>query len=160
MPVLSAQIPESVRIALDHEVERMHTDESTVVTAALSKYLEVPVHTLFQISTSGALVAGVYDREVSVASILEHGDFGLGTFASLRCGRAVRRGHEVLSADPHGCRTTEERQGPGGVLRQISLIRKHLLRDPSGWTLRSSPHAGGEPAVAGDPFNRRDQGPE
>ena len=40
-------------------------------------------HTLFQVSTSGALVAGVYDREVTVKSILEHGDFGLGTFDDL-----------------------------------------------------------------------------
>ncbi|HXJ94288.1 MAG TPA: acetolactate decarboxylase [Terriglobia bacterium] len=29
------------------------------------------------------MVAGVYDREVRVRSILEHGDFGLGTFANL-----------------------------------------------------------------------------
>jgi acetolactate decarboxylase len=28
-------------------------------------------------------VAGVYDREVSVQTLLEHGDFGLGTFADL-----------------------------------------------------------------------------
>lgn len=83
MPSLSAEIPETLRVALEQEIERLHTDESAVVTAALSEYLGIPVHTLFQISTSGALVAGVYDREVSVASILEHGDFGLGTFADL-----------------------------------------------------------------------------
>ena len=45
------------------------------MSAALSKYLGIPAHTLFQVSTSGALVAGVYDREVSVKSILEHGGF-------------------------------------------------------------------------------------
>jgi acetolactate decarboxylase len=64
-------------------MERLRMDESAVVTAALSKYLGIPVHTLFQVSTSGALVAGVFDGEVSVKSILEHGDFGLGTFANL-----------------------------------------------------------------------------
>jgi acetolactate decarboxylase len=42
-----------------------------------------PAHTLFQVSTSGALVAGVYDKEVTVEAILEHGDFGLGTFTDL-----------------------------------------------------------------------------
>src|SRR5580765_5217671 len=83
MPLLSADIPKSLMIALDQEIARLHTDESAVVTAALSKYLGIPVHTLFQVSTSGALVAGVFDREVSVKSILEHGDFGLGTFANL-----------------------------------------------------------------------------
>jgi acetolactate decarboxylase len=40
-------------------------------------------HTLFQVSTSGALVAGLYQGVVSTAVILQHGDFGLGTFADL-----------------------------------------------------------------------------
>jgi acetolactate decarboxylase len=83
MPLLSANIPESLKSVLDAEIARLRTNESAVITAALSKYLGIPVHTLFQVSTSGALVAGVYDREVSVKSILEHGDFGLGTFANL-----------------------------------------------------------------------------
>src|SRR5690349_18923632 len=83
MPLVSADIPKSLRIALDQEIARLRTDESAIVTAALSNYLGIPVHTLFQVSTSGALVAGVFDREVSVKSILEHGDFGLGTFANL-----------------------------------------------------------------------------
>lgn len=83
MPLVNAEIPQTLRAALDQEIARSRTDESAVVTAALSRYLGVPVHTLFQVSTSGALVAGVYDREVSVAAVLEHGDFGLGTFAHL-----------------------------------------------------------------------------
>ena len=83
MPTVSADVPKSLRIALDEEIARLRTDASAVVTAALSRYLGIPAHTLFQVSTSGALVAGVYDREVSVGSILKHGDFGLGTFANL-----------------------------------------------------------------------------
>jgi acetolactate decarboxylase len=83
MPLVSAEIPASLKSALDAEIARLGTSESAVVTAALSKYLDIPTHTLFQVSTSGALVAGVYDRKVSVKSILEHGDFGLGTFANL-----------------------------------------------------------------------------
>jgi len=57
--------------------------ESQLVIAALSQYLAQPIHTLFQVSTSGALVAGVYSGVVSCATILQHGDFGLGTFANL-----------------------------------------------------------------------------
>jgi acetolactate decarboxylase len=83
MPSVTADIPASLQAALEDEVTRVGTDRSGVVTAALSMYLGVPAHTLFQVSTSGALVAGVYDREVTVESILEHGDFGLGTFAGL-----------------------------------------------------------------------------
>jgi acetolactate decarboxylase len=83
MANLDTTIPTSLKAALDAEVARTKRTLSSVVTAALSEYLGVPVHTLFQVSTSGALVAGVYDREVSVKAILEHGDFGLGTFANL-----------------------------------------------------------------------------
>jgi acetolactate decarboxylase len=105
---VSADIPESLNRVLDAEIARLRTNESAVITAALSKYLGIPVHTLFQVSTSGALVAGVYDREVSVKSILEHGDFGLGTFANLDGemvvldGRAfqVRGNGRVLEAPP------------------------------------------------------------
>ena len=42
-----------------------------------------PAHVLFQISTSGALVAGVYSGLSTTKNVLEHGDFGLGTFADL-----------------------------------------------------------------------------
>src|SRR5246127_5525872 len=83
MPLLRAEIPDALKSALDAEIARLGTDESAVITAALSRYLGIPAHTLFQVSTSGALVAGVYDREVSVETILRHGDFGLGTFAHL-----------------------------------------------------------------------------
>ena len=40
-------------------------------------------HTLFQVSTSGALVAGVFSGAVSCRTLLDHGDFGVGTFARL-----------------------------------------------------------------------------
>ncbi len=83
MANLETTIPASLKIALDAEIARTDGTSSSVVTAALSQYLGVPVHTLFQVSISGALVAGVYDKEVSVKSILDHGDFGLGTFANL-----------------------------------------------------------------------------
>jgi len=83
MPDLDITIPTSLKAALDAEVSRTKRTASSVVTAALSQYLSVSVHTLFQVSLSGALVAGVYDKEVSAKSILEHGDFGLGTFANL-----------------------------------------------------------------------------
>ena len=83
MADLDMTIPASLKTALAAEVARTKRTPASVVTAALSQYLGVPVHTLFQVSISGALVAGVYDREVSVKSILEHGDLGLGTFANL-----------------------------------------------------------------------------
>jgi acetolactate decarboxylase len=83
MPEILLSLPPSLKAALDQEASRTGRGISSLVTAALARYLEKPIHTVFQVSTSGALVAGVYDREVTVQAILEHGDFGLGTFANL-----------------------------------------------------------------------------
>jgi acetolactate decarboxylase len=73
---ISVDIPASLKSALE-EKAGTSGGVSAVVTAALARYLEKPIHTIFQVSTSGALVAGVYESEVSVRTLLEHGDFGL-----------------------------------------------------------------------------------
>ncbi len=39
--------------------------------------------TLYQTSTMSALVDGIYDGSVTIAELLEHGDFGVGTFNHL-----------------------------------------------------------------------------
>ena len=38
---------------------------------------------VYQTSTMGALLDGVYDGDVTIAELLTHGDFGLGTFNHL-----------------------------------------------------------------------------
>ncbi len=38
---------------------------------------------VYQTSTMGALLDGVYDGDVTIRELLEHGDFGLGTFNGL-----------------------------------------------------------------------------
>jgi acetolactate decarboxylase len=83
MPKLEVTLPAAVAAALESEASRTGESPSSIVTDALARRLDVTVHTLFQVSISGALVAGVYDREVSVQFILKYGDFGLGTFAGL-----------------------------------------------------------------------------
>lgn len=83
MSNVEVTIPTALKDALDSEVGRTGRTPASLVTAALAQYLGVPIHTLFQVSISGALVAGVYNKEVTVQSILDHGDFGLGTFAGL-----------------------------------------------------------------------------
>jgi acetolactate decarboxylase len=54
-----------------------------IVRAALAGYLGVEHATLFQVSTSTALVEGIYKGAVSIGQLREHGDFGLGTFEGL-----------------------------------------------------------------------------
>jgi acetolactate decarboxylase len=80
---ITCQIPDSLYAALQ---QRINTDRETcdhIVAVGLSQYLERPIHTLFQVSTSAALVEGVYQGAVRVSRLLRHGDFGLGTFIGL-----------------------------------------------------------------------------
>jgi acetolactate decarboxylase len=93
MPKIVADIPNSLNWVLNDEIARGGSDGSSIVTAALAQYLKTHVHTLFQVSTSGALVAGVYAGAVSAQEVLEHVDFGLGTFANLDGEMVVLDGH-------------------------------------------------------------------
>jgi acetolactate decarboxylase len=54
-----------------------------IVMRALADQLKVPHATLFQVSTSGALVEGISQGIVTVGELKRHGDLGLGTFADL-----------------------------------------------------------------------------
>jgi acetolactate decarboxylase len=83
MRSITCQIPDSLYAALER---RMNADNETcdhIVAEALSQSLDTPIHTLFQVSTSAALVEGVYQGAVRVSRLLGHGDFGLGTFVDL-----------------------------------------------------------------------------
>ncbi len=53
------------------------------VQDSLARALGVEHHTLYQVSTSTALVQGVYQGCVNVGTIKTHGDFGLGTYDAL-----------------------------------------------------------------------------
>jgi acetolactate decarboxylase len=121
VPHLSADIPASLKAALDEETARTGRSTSAVVTAALAQYLERPIHTVFQVSTSGALVAGVYDREVSVQALLEHGNFGLGTFADLDGEMVVLEGH-VYQIQGSG-RVTEAARDAGAPFAVVTWFK-------------------------------------
>jgi len=54
-----------------------------VVMTALADLLDLEHRTLFQVSTAGALVKGVFDGVVTIGALRDHGDFGLGTFDGL-----------------------------------------------------------------------------
>jgi acetolactate decarboxylase len=72
-------IPESIYTALH---ARISADEETadhILSVALTQYLDQPLHTLFSVSTSAALVEGLYQGALRISRLLEHGDFGIGT---------------------------------------------------------------------------------
>ncbi len=83
MPLIEIELPLALKKALDDEAARSNESTQSLIVKILSQNMDVKLHTVFQVSTSGALVAGVYDKEVTVGALLEHGNFGLGTFAGL-----------------------------------------------------------------------------
>ncbi|HQS46792.1 MAG: acetolactate decarboxylase [Rhizobiales bacterium 24-66-13] len=83
MPTLNCEISQSLWTALQAATRESGETISHIVSRALADTLQVDHGTLFQVSTSGALVEGLFKGVVSVGTLREHGDFGLGTFVDL-----------------------------------------------------------------------------
>jgi acetolactate decarboxylase len=66
---------------------------SHIVGSALAAYFGVVHHTLHQVSTSTALVEGIYQGAVRVGTLRAYGDLGLGTFENLDGEMAIIDGH-------------------------------------------------------------------
>ncbi|MBB6147440.1 acetolactate decarboxylase [Silvibacterium bohemicum] len=93
MPMLNIPIPRSLEIALANQARSTGQSVAQLVSSTLAHCLNVPLHTLFQVSTSGALVKGVYEGAVSAGVLKQHGNFGLGTFEDLDGEMAILDGH-------------------------------------------------------------------
>ena len=93
MASLEIDLPPSL---LETLVARSRADGVSVdrlVSQAVAAFLDMPLHTLFQVSTSRSLVAGKYQGVITCAKLLQHGDFGMGTFAGLRGEMIIVDGH-------------------------------------------------------------------
>ena len=66
---------------------------SHIINSALAAYLGVAAHTLYQVSTSTAIVEGIYQGVVRVGTLRQHGDLGLGTFEDLDGEMVIVGGH-------------------------------------------------------------------
>lgn len=85
-------------------VERCNRTGETpnhIIQSSVAEALDVEHHTIFQVSTSAALVQGVYDGCVTVNDIKKHGNFGLGTFEELD-GEGIMLDGEVWHARSDG----------------------------------------------------------
>jgi acetolactate decarboxylase len=82
-PRLVCDVSESVWRALADESEKSGESIAAVVDRVLASSFDLDRHTLFQVSTSNALVQGVFRGSVTVGDLKRNGDFGLGTFEDL-----------------------------------------------------------------------------
>ena len=130
MKTITCNIPDSLYAALQG---RMKSDKSSCdheISVALSQHLSKPFHTLFQVSTSAALVEGLYQGAVRVSRLLHHGDFGLGTFIDLDGEMVVLDGICYQVSSNGSVRTVEgERLVPYAVVTRFnSDLRKQFTR--------------------------------
>jgi acetolactate decarboxylase len=80
---LRCRIPGGLWRALEQRSRETGEPVRHLVATALAELLDVEHQTIFQVSTVGALVEGVYEGAVRIGALREHGDFGLGTFEGL-----------------------------------------------------------------------------
>lgn len=105
-----------------------------LVQEALAKSLNVEHHTLFQVSTSAALVQGVYQGCVNVGTIKAHGDFGLGTYGMLD-GEGMMLDGQVYQALSDGSviKPLDSAVAPFWVSASFEADRTRLIESVSSW---------------------------
>jgi acetolactate decarboxylase len=96
-------------------------DYSTIVDSALCSAFGLDQHTLFQVSTSNALVQGVFAGAITVGELKRHGDMGLGTFAGLD-GELVMVDGECFRASAGGAAepAPDDQEVPFGLVTRFS----------------------------------------
>jgi len=105
---IQTRVSASIWRALEERSSTSGQSIAHIVQMALAEALDVEHQTIFQVSTSGAIVQGLYQGCVTVADLRRHGDVGLGTFEDLdgemilidgRCYQARSDGQVVEAPD-------------------------------------------------------------
>ncbi len=120
--------------ALHEHCARTGESVSHAISAALAEALDVEHHTIYQVSTSGALVKGVFQGCVRIGDIRRHGDFGLGTFEGLD-GEAILLNGACWQAKGDGslCAAPDEALAPFFVATHFHADQTHILTDVRDW---------------------------
>jgi acetolactate decarboxylase len=80
---LRTTISDSLWAAIEQRSRHLGQPVRQVVQDALAEALDLAHHSMFQVSTSGAIVEGLYQGALTVGDLRKHGDTGLGTFEDL-----------------------------------------------------------------------------
>ncbi len=105
-----------------------------------------PDRVLYQSSLMSALLSGVYEGDTTMADLLEHGDFGLGTFNHLD-GELIAFNSNIfqLRGDGSARRATPEQKTPFAVMTFFNPTNEYVIDRPHS---RGQIHAVIDTAVA------------
>lgn len=86
-----------------------------------------PESVLYQTSLMSALLSGVYEGSTTIADLLKHGDFGLGTFNELD-GELIAFSSQVyqLRADGSARKAQPEQKTPFAVMTGSAAVPENL----------------------------------
>ncbi len=131
---LRCPLPAATWAALDARIARTGERLEDAAASCLAEALDEKLHSIFQVSTSGALVKGVYGAATTIADVKRHGDVGLGTFVGLdgegvmldgQCWRAVSDGSVMPVSD--------DVAAPFWVTAQFKADLTQTLTAVNGW---------------------------
>lgn len=132
--ILKIDISGSLSSALKKHCQETGETISHVVQDMLAKALGVQHHTLYQVSTSTALVQGVYQGCVTVGQIKTHGDFGLGTYDALDGEGLMLDGHVYQAlGDGTVIEPADSATAPFWVSAEFEADRSLMINTVNGW---------------------------
>ncbi|MDG4667523.1 acetolactate decarboxylase [Mycobacterium sp. 236(2023)] len=113
-----------------HDSPLDHFEQWLIKVLSHRQHLDIPQ--VYQTSTISALLDGVYDGDVTIAEILRHGDFGLGTFNGLDGEMVILDGicyH--LHADGTATKASPADRTPFCAVTRFHANTKHAVEQPS-----------------------------
>ena len=131
---LDTRISDTLWQALHDRAATSGQSVSHIVQAALAEALDVEHHSLFQVSTSGAIVEGLFQGCVSVADLRRHGDLGLGTFDDLDGEMILIDGHCYQArSDGSVTEASDDELTPFASVVSFAADEVHTLPPISTW---------------------------
>ncbi len=128
MPRLTCDISETLMRALEARSRQTGEPVGHIVMSALADTLEIDHSTLFQVSTSTALVEGVYGGVVTIGELKRHGSFGLGTFDGLDGEMLALDGHFYqVRGDGTVREASDDDRAPFAVVTEFRAEREFTL---------------------------------
>src|SRR5215208_8433527 len=128
VPTLTCDISETLMWALESRSRQTGEPVAHIVMASLADTLEIDQSTLFQVSTSAALVEGVYGGVATIGELKRHGSFGLGTFDGLDGEMLALDGHFYQVLDDGSVREArDDARAPFAVVTEFHVEREFVI---------------------------------